>query len=148
MWKATSTNMLHQLQGEGDSSSSPSAPKDDNESLDMENAASPQHKVHDDGSFGSEYLSVFEDNENDGDYSDHEPAQDDSLESSRSKDQPNLAETPAGSLFTVNSPNMAYTEDQIQSKYTHSTAEVSRGQDGNWKNLERTKAKKGGDESD
>jgi hypothetical protein len=46
--------------------------KNDNESLDMENAASPQHEVHDDDSFGSEYLSVVEDDENGGDYSDHE----------------------------------------------------------------------------
>ncbi|KAK3988308.1 putative myo-inositol-1-phosphate synthase [Cladorrhinum sp. PSN332] len=39
---------------------------------------------------------------------------------------------PAGSLFTVNSSNVVYTEDQIQSKYTYRTTEVTRGDDGKY----------------
>ncbi|KAK4462047.1 putative myo-inositol-1-phosphate synthase [Cladorrhinum samala] len=39
---------------------------------------------------------------------------------------------PAGSLFTVNSPNVVYTEDKIHSKYTYRTTEVSKGADGKY----------------
>ncbi len=39
---------------------------------------------------------------------------------------------PAGSLFTVNSPNVVYTDSAIESKYTYRTTKVQAGPDGRY----------------
>lgn len=42
------------------------------------------------------------------------------------------AAAPAGDLFQVNSPNVVYTDESIQSKYTYRTTSVTKGQNGKY----------------